>query len=78
MDCTAEKRTIRVSCYSSHTYAHRPVSFVLDEREYQVREVKRTWREPGKVLFTVTTEDGPAFTLEYDEPEDIWRLADGG
>lgn len=70
--------TVRVNCYSGDTYAQRPVSFTIAEREYQVREVLKTWREPGLVLFQVTTDEGLTFTLEYQETEDVWRLASGG
>lgn len=70
--------TVRVNCYSGHTYGQRPVSFVLDERGYLVREIIKTWREPGLVLFQVTTDEGLTFTLEYQETGDIWRLASGG
>jgi len=54
------------------------VSFVLSEREYHVREVLRTWREPSKVFFSVSTEEGLTCTLQYNEANDVWRLADGG
>jgi len=73
-----EGQQIQVCCYSGHTYAQRPVSFTTDEREYRVQEVLRTWREPGRALFRVATEEGLAFTLEYDEAGDSWRLLNGG
>ena len=69
---------LTVRCYSGHTYAQRPVSFRVGESEYRVLSIQKTWREPGRVSFTVTTEEGPAFTLEYDEASDTWRLAGGG
>ncbi|MDP2727873.1 MAG: hypothetical protein Q8P59_10060 [Dehalococcoidia bacterium] len=69
-------RTVQVRCYSSHTYAQRPVSFVLEGREYRVQDVLRTWREPRRALFRVSTEEGLVFNLEYDEVDDIWWLRD--
>lgn len=71
-------RQVIVRTYSGHTYPQRPLSFTLGDREHRVREVLRTWREPGRVLFRVATEEGLTFTLEYDEANDSWRLADGG
>lgn len=70
--------TVQVRTYSGHTYAQRPESFAIEGREHQVREVLKTWREPGKVFFRVATEEGLVYTLEYDEANDSWRLADGG
>jgi hypothetical protein len=69
---------IQVRTYSGHTYAQRPESFTMSEQEYSVKEVVRTWREPGLVFFQVTTDEGLTFTLEYQETGDIWRLASGG
>ncbi len=77
MDAEAAPR-VTVRTYSGHTYAQRPESFTIGEREYSVQEVLKTWREPGKLFFRVTTEEGPTFTLEYDEAGDTWRLANGG
>lgn len=69
---------MQVRTYSGHTYAQRPESFTMGEQEYSVKEVVRTWREPGLVLFQVTTDEGLTFTLEYQETGDTWRLANGG
>lgn len=69
---------LHVRCYSGHTYPQRPESFTIGEREHSVQDVLKTWREPGKLFFRVITEEGLAFTLEYDEAGDVWRLANGG
>lgn len=70
-------RKVEVRCYSGHTYAQRPVAFYLEGEEYQVKEVLKTWREPRRVLFSVATAEGRAFTLAYDEGNDDWHLANG-
>jgi len=42
---------IEVACYSGHTYAERPVSFIWREKEYKIKEIEKTWFEPGKRFF---------------------------
>jgi hypothetical protein len=68
--------TVQVRTYSGHTYAQRPLSFTLGEREHQVKEVLKAWREPGAACFRVLTEEGLTFTLAYQEAKDQWRLGD--
>jgi len=62
----------RVTCYSSHTYAERPKSFLWQGKEYKVKEIEKAWQEPVKRLFKVTTEEGKLFELCYNEAERQW------
>lgn len=77
-DTVSDGEQVQVRTYSGHTYAQRPESFTMGGREYSVKEVARTWREPGKLFFQVITEEGLTFILEYDDAGDTWRLAKGG
>jgi len=63
---------LRVTCYSGHTYAERPASFLWQGKEYKVKQVEKAWEEPGKRLFKVTTDRGKLFELCYNEADDQW------
>lgn len=39
---------LRVNCYSGQSYAERPKSFLWEGAEYEVEEIEREWREPGR------------------------------
>jgi len=66
------KISLKVNCYSGHTYAERPRSFLWQETEYKVAEIEKAWQEQGKKLFKVTTEQGKSFELCYNEISDQW------
>ncbi len=68
------RETIRVECYSGHTYAQRPRAFTWQGRRYQVQEVERTWRTPQGPHFRVRTQEDSVFELTYDEWTDAWFL----
>jgi len=63
---------LKVNCYSGHTYAERPRSFLWQGTEYKVQEIEKVWQEPGKKLFRITTDKGKAFELCYNEAEEQW------
>lgn len=65
---------LRVKCYSGHTYAQRPGSFLREDVEYKVRGIEKEWAEPGEKHFLVCTEDNKRFELWYNEPEDEWSI----
>ena len=63
---------LKVTCYSGHTYAERPASFLWQGREYKVKQIEKAWQEPGERLFKVTTGEGELFELCYNEADDQW------
>jgi len=67
-----EEIFLKVNCYSGHTYAERPQSFLRQGKEYKVNEIEKAWQEPGKRLFKVITDEGKLFELCYNEAEDQW------
>jgi len=69
-------KMIQVNCYSGHTYAERPQSFLWQETEYKVEEIEKAWQEPGKKLFKVITAQGKSFELCYHETEDQWSATE--
>ncbi|MAH39553.1 MAG: hypothetical protein CL873_03360 [Dehalococcoidales bacterium] len=66
--------SLKVNCYSGHTYAQRPLSLTLESTEYEVKEVKKEWLEPGERHFLVRTKDNKSFQLCYNESQDQWSL----
>jgi DNA-binding Lrp family transcriptional regulator len=69
---------VEVRCYSGHTYAVRPTSFVWQNAIYKVKAVEKEWREPGAKHFRVSTEDNKFFELCYNEQQDEWSVIDPG
>jgi len=65
---------IRVRCYSGHTYAERPESFIWQGMEYKVEQIEKEWREPEERCFKVRTGDNKLFQLCYNETEHNWSL----
>ncbi|MFC2024978.1 DUF6504 family protein [Chloroflexota bacterium] len=63
-----------VHCYSGHTYAERPRSFLWHGMEYEVEEIEKEWLEPGKKHFQVRTGDNKLFQLCYNETEQQWSI----
>jgi hypothetical protein len=76
MSDTALKPWIRtkVRCLAGSRANERPISFLLDETEIQVRSVLESWREPDYLYFKVETEDGRAYELRHHEYQDHWEV----
>jgi len=66
--------SVKVRCYSGHTYAERPMSFEWEGVEYEVEEIEKAWQEPGQRYFQVRTKDNKLFRLCYNETEKQWSL----
>ena len=73
-----EVEGIRVQCYSGHTYAERPDSFIYQGEACKVEMVEREWREPGERHFLVRIGDRKSFELCYNEQGDEWFLRELG
>ncbi len=73
---TLKQNSIEVTCYSGHTYAERPTSFLWEGIEYDVEEIEKEWLEPGQRYFRVCTTDSKLFRLWYDETERNWSLTE--
>jgi hypothetical protein len=64
----------QVTCYSGHTYAERPDSFIWKGTEHKIERVEREWLEPGEKHFLVRTEGERLFELCYHELRDEWSV----
>ena len=69
--------SLKVDCYSGHTYAERPRSFEWEGVGYEVEEVGWAWVEPGERHFQVRTGGNKIFRLCYNEIEKKWSLTEG-
>jgi hypothetical protein len=63
-----------VSCYSGGSYAGRPLRFTWMDQEYQVTKILSSARRPQGKVFSVQTESGKTFSLEYNFPIDTWEV----
>lgn len=73
-----DKNSVKVDCYSGHTYAERPQSFLWQGIKYEVKEIEKSWQEPGEINFRVRTGDNKLFQLCYNEREKRWSLTELG
>jgi len=67
---------LKVNCYSGHTYAERPKSFLWQGIEYEVEEIESAWQEPDARYFHVRTGENKFFRLCYNETEKQWSLTE--
>jgi hypothetical protein len=71
---------IKVACYSSHSYADRPISFVWNSERYDINNIEREWLEPDVKHFIVRAARKDAAESEkrlhicYHTQEDLWQL----
>jgi hypothetical protein len=67
---------LKVKCYSGHTYADRPQSFLWEGIQYEVEEIEKEWLEPGERHFQVRTRENKTYQLCYDEARNRWSLTE--
>jgi hypothetical protein len=65
-----------VKCYSGHTYAEEPRSFLWQGVEYDVGKIERAWQEPGERHFLVRTSDNKMFQLCYNDVKESWTVTE--
>jgi hypothetical protein len=63
-----------VRCLASSRANERPISFLLDDTEIEVRSILGSWREPDYLCFRVETKDGRRYELRHHEYDDCWQL----
>jgi len=56
----------------------RPISFLVDDREIEIRTIVVSWREPDYLYFRLQTEDGTVYELRHHEYEDFWEMREFG
>jgi len=68
--------SLKVNCYSGHTYAESPRSFQWEGVAYEVEVIEKTWREPGERYFKVRTRENKLFKLCYNETQKQWSITE--
>ena len=68
--------SLKVSCYSGHTYAQSPRSFEWEGVTYEVDETEKVWQEPGEKHFQVRTSENKLFKLCYNETQKQWSITE--
>jgi len=66
----------KVNCYSGHTYADRPESFLWEGIEYKVEEIEKSWQEPGEKHFLIRIKNSKMFKLCYNETQQQWTATE--
>ena len=65
---------ITVQGYSGYKLNERPTRFILDDHEYDVKEVLDQWYSPDSTYFKVRASDGSNYILKYHAQSDEWTL----
>jgi hypothetical protein len=63
-----------VRCFAGYRADERPLSFLVDEGEIEIRTILESWREPDYLFFKVEMIDGRVFELRRHEYEDSWEM----
>ncbi len=64
----------QVECYSGSRYGERPLSFLVADKRYVVKQVEESWRTPSALHFRVRTDDDEVYELAYNEEADQWHV----
>jgi hypothetical protein len=67
-----------VRCLASSRASERPISFLLNDTEIEIRVVLESWREPDYLYFSVETKDGRAYVIRHHEYEHSWEVIESG
>ena len=65
---------LSVESYAGFKGDERPLRFVLNGRQYEVKEVEDRWYSPEAIYFRVVASDGNRYILRHDETADLWSL----
>ena len=63
-----------VRCRADYRADESPLSFLLGDREIEVRRIVSSWKEPNYLCFRVETGDGRAYELRHHEYVDSWEV----
>jgi hypothetical protein len=63
-----------VTAYSGYKANEMPLSFTVDDKRHEVRDVISRWAEPEKDFFKVIADDGRKYTLSWNRKSDLWLI----
>lgn len=69
-----ERNKIEVQAYAGYRGAERPVSFCMNNKQFDIAEILSAWIEPGGERFfrVRAQQDGAVMTIYYDETVKEW------
>jgi hypothetical protein len=67
-------KKIEVTAYSGHKANERPLSFMVDDRMLEVRDIIDRWYGVDHDYFKVLASDGTAYLLRWNRLLDTWFL----
>jgi hypothetical protein len=78
MSSDSNEIEIEVVAYSGYKANERPLSFMLDGRKRDVKEVVDQWIGPDLDYFRVIADDGLLYLLKWNRSLDRWFLEKKG
>jgi hypothetical protein len=63
-----------VNAYSGYKANERPLSFTIDDKRLEVRDLISRWAEPEKDFFKVIADDDKVYTLSWNRKSDMWLI----
>jgi hypothetical protein len=72
MDSTPKK--IEVVSYSGYKATERPISFIVDNRKVEVRDIIDRWYDAEHDNFKILGDDGKIYLLRWQRTSDLWFL----
>ena len=67
-------QAIKVSAYSGYKLNERPLSFLLNEQLFEVKQIIYSWRDPDHDFFRIEADDEKEYVLKWNRAEDEWFL----
>jgi hypothetical protein len=64
----------KVNAYSGYKANERPLSFTIDDKRLEVRDLISRWAEPEKDFFKVIADDDKVYTLSWNRKSDMWLI----
>lgn len=65
---------VKVTCYEGYKAEQTPRKFVLEGREFVVKEIVDQWLSLDHRYFKVLADDGFSYILRNDVIKDIWEI----
>jgi len=63
-----------VTAYSGYKAKERPLSFTIDDKRLEVRDILCRWAEPEKDFFKIIADDDKEYTLSWNRKSDLWLI----
>jgi hypothetical protein len=65
-----------VHCLAGFRANERPISFLANNKEIEIRSILDSWRDPDYLYFKVDTVEDHVYHLRHHEYQDFWEMAE--